>query len=946
MLEIEVHLDGCADCRRLLYALADAGDDTRDHRIGRYVITRQLGEGGMGVVFAARDPELNRDVAIKLLRSASNQSDAAARLRREAQGLARLDHPNVVSIFDVGTHGNEVYLAMELVRGGSLAHWLKTQPRSWRAIMQVILQAGRGLAAAHAAGLVHRDIKPENVMVTGNGHAKIVDFGLVHGFGGEASTELGDATDADALAVRVTRTGGVVGTPAYSAPEVLAGERADRRSDVYSFCVMVFEAIYGKLPFRADTVAELRLEHRADVVALPHSPRVPRALRRMLLRGLCCEPGARYATIGALVPTLHAVLWPQRTIAAFAIAAFAVVVAGAVALHPGDTSDRVACEAAARPAELAFDEIAIRAAFAATNPHGRAIADRVIDRLDGWRRAAGSLTGSACRASRIDGTESAELFDMRVECIARSAKRVAALARQLTTPTAALVDNADDAIERAGDVAACGAGRELLAPYANVDPVRRAAAAAFRDRLATAEAVDATGRFADAARDAEQIAAQGASAGLRDVEAEAWSLVGHVYEGSQQPLPARSAYQRAVIAAEAVGDSRLRIQLYLRLAAVDEELDRHPDAVQWAAQARALFDRIGEPALRWRVLWIEAGVAANPPRSIALLREAIAAHDALVSVEDGDSVSLQRSLGAAQSAAGERDLAIATLEHSVAMAERILGPAQPGLIDPLTQLGGTYAALTRADKAAPLLERALAIATRTAGRQQLPKTALVLAAVYGEQGRTAESLAMLDRTIETFRRAYGEADALARLLALRSEMTALAALESDDTPDGKKPALERALADWLAALAIYRRNLRVDAPELATWLERVGRVQRFADKPSDAIRSFEEALAIRARDPAPIGDAGFEAELGLGGALAEAGRAAEGVPHIETALANAESRKTASDVAMAKAELGGALITLGRDRARAIKVLREARAVMEPIDAAEIDRQLARLGVK
>jgi serine/threonine-protein kinase len=271
---LEAHFDHCPDCRQLAFALVPEEDPRGDaHRIGRYIVKRQLGEGAMGIVYAARDPALRRDVAIKLLRGGSSpvRGEAAIRLRREAQGLARLAHPHVVSIFDVGTQDDEVYLAMELIDGVALATWLAERQRTWREVVQVLLQAAEGLAVAHDAGLVHRDIKPQNVMVTSDGRAKVVDFGLAHHVGAARTSA---PEDFDDVAVRLTTTGAVVGTPAYSAPEVLDGKLADPCSDVFSFCVMAFEALYGRRPFDGANVETLREQVRSGV-ELPRTPRLP-----------------------------------------------------------------------------------------------------------------------------------------------------------------------------------------------------------------------------------------------------------------------------------------------------------------------------------------------------------------------------------------------------------------------------------------------------------------------------------------------------------------------------------------------------------------------------------------------------------------------------------------------------------------------------------------------
>src|SRR5258707_610263 len=223
----------------------------------------------MGVVYAAYDPELDRKVAVKLLRAEadtkSNARAAQARLLREAQAMARLSHPNVISVHDVGALGTQVFIAMEFVEGKTLTRWLKEKPLTPREIVQTFLQAGKGLAAAHAAGLVHRDFKPDNVLIGNDGRIKVLDFGLaraVEDVVGDAPTlppqvvASGLSTPRQ-LEARLTRSGAFLGTPAYMAPEQLLGKTIDARADQFSFCVALYEALYGERPFAANSIEEV-----------------------------------------------------------------------------------------------------------------------------------------------------------------------------------------------------------------------------------------------------------------------------------------------------------------------------------------------------------------------------------------------------------------------------------------------------------------------------------------------------------------------------------------------------------------------------------------------------------------------------------------------------------------------------------------------------------------
>jgi tRNA A-37 threonylcarbamoyl transferase component Bud32 len=279
-------------------------------QVSRYEVLETVGIGGMGVVYAARDPQLGRTIALKLLRSDRTGERTEERLLREAQAMARISHPNVVAVHDAGAFEGQVFVAMELVDGKTLGHWLHARARSWQEIVRVFEQAGQGLAAAHDAGLVHRDFKPENVLVGANGRVRVTDFGIARparlsAWERERLTPItgpmGSVIDAT-----LTRTGAFVGTPAYMAPEQFAGDAADARSDQFSFCVALYEALYCERPFVGDDLATLAVEVvRGRVRDAPQKSDVPQWLRGLLLRGLRTEPAERFPTTAALIAALR-----------------------------------------------------------------------------------------------------------------------------------------------------------------------------------------------------------------------------------------------------------------------------------------------------------------------------------------------------------------------------------------------------------------------------------------------------------------------------------------------------------------------------------------------------------------------------------------------------------------------------------------------------------------
>ena len=298
--------------------------------VGRYSVLSCLGRGGMGVVYKAYDPKLDRNVALKLLRRSTSSVTADFRLLREAKTLAQLKHPNVVTVYDADLSNHGVFIAMELLSGKSVNEWLEARRRSVREILDVFLAAGRGLLAAHEAGIVHRDFKPGNVMVEDDGSVRVLDFGLAHLMdegpagmlrvtGSEPVATSGRKADEPPAELRrisrevyATEAGLVIGTPAYMAPEQIVGDRGDHRSEQFSFAMSLYVAIYDRTPLAGETYEErrenivrgLRVSER-DLERSSSGEVVPARVRRAILRGLSAEPGDRFASMTELLAELE-----------------------------------------------------------------------------------------------------------------------------------------------------------------------------------------------------------------------------------------------------------------------------------------------------------------------------------------------------------------------------------------------------------------------------------------------------------------------------------------------------------------------------------------------------------------------------------------------------------------------------------------------------------------
>ncbi len=347
-----------------------------------YRIVRRLGAGGMGVVYLARDLTLQREVAVKIHRTGFGSE----RLHREALAMAQLAHPNVVAVHGVGQVDGRFYIAMEYIPGDNLAEWLAAAPRSWRTVLDVMLGVGDGLAAAHAAGFVHRDVKPPNILVGHDGRPRVGDFGLVRltgdarddddGDHGGASDDGGAASDpramqtadtlapldlaasgptpsAEALSRDLTALGTTLGTPAYMAPEQLAGRVVDPRADQFAFCVVLYEALYGERPWPGRTAESLKAEIARTPPRPPTRAGVPAWLWPPLRRGLARAPEDRHADLATLLSVLRR---PPRRAWMLAAAAAATVIVAVVVVALMIRADHgpASCAVAGAPAAAAW----------------------------------------------------------------------------------------------------------------------------------------------------------------------------------------------------------------------------------------------------------------------------------------------------------------------------------------------------------------------------------------------------------------------------------------------------------------------------------------------------------------------------------------------------------------------------------------------------------------
>ncbi|MCA9663420.1 MAG: serine/threonine protein kinase, partial [Myxococcales bacterium] len=396
--------------------------------IGRYPILRRLGAGGMGVVYAAYDEVLDRKVAIKVLRPSVIDVDGRRRdrLLREAQAMARITHPNVVTVHDVGTTGDQIFVAMEFVAGATVQEWLAAEERPWQEIVAVFRQAADGLAALHDAGLVHRDVKPSNMILGEDGRLRVLDLGLV----GTEPRELGDTLESGGVSSSVNRldvpltiTGERVGTPAYMSREQFLGLPLTPASDIFALSIALYEALHGVHPFMAASYAELQGNVLYGRVREPVDPSaIPGWLHALVVSGLAIDPADRPPTMQAYGAALAGPRRKHRrwlgTLGIAAVATF-----GGVAITWSQSApSELTCDGG----EVLIQTVwgperaeAIRRAMVATGrPYADDLADRVRETLTTYSARWADAHRRACREySRGDHSDA--LYDARIACLDR-----------------------------------------------------------------------------------------------------------------------------------------------------------------------------------------------------------------------------------------------------------------------------------------------------------------------------------------------------------------------------------------------------------------------------------------------------------------------------------------------------------------------------------------------
>lgn len=678
------HLETCARCRRALEQFKRT-DSTQAGvapnqgnavpavytKFGPYLVLEMLGEGGMGSVFTAYHPELDRKVAVKVLRPATSNSErsthAHARLMREAQSMAQLDHPNVMAIHDVGSVDGQVYLVMDRVDGVNLSEWLKAAKRDWREIVKVMVQAGRGLAAAHDAGIVHRDFKPANVLVGNDGRVRVADFGLARKNVGERTAgDLPGNADVSSSSEVLTQAGIVSGTPGFMAPEQFAGEVAGPRSDQFSFCVSLYEALFGMKPYPSID-GRLTIERFMRPPLLPSKLRVPGFICDAVMRGLSVDPARRFEHMHGLITQLERQPLTLRVIAPwFSIAAVIAVslVAGWWLTRP----PRIAgCEASEVKLAATWNEEAQRLlerAFQATGAEGAGAASaQVIAGLDRYAGAWSERQSKTC-ASALGAPNDSPLFG-QLKCLELQRMNFQAVVEVLSHPAAGTISRAALAPESLMPPSRCEDPRALSSlPRTPSDAGLREKVQALRFQLVNASALNLAGQPARALEALTPVVSNALALKYPPFEAEAHQALGETNAILGNAPQATEQFHLAARAAEVTGQDALAANANASEAFFAAYSGQREAAQMMIEHAQVLLERAGG--------------------------------DPLIESQIENTQSLLSSLGA------QIDQLLIHQRRSVELRRQVLGPTHPRTLQYLSNLA--QAQIEHCDPAAAVHE--------------------------------------------------------------------------------------------------------------------------------------------------------------------------------------------------------------------------------------------------
>lgn len=872
----------------------------RGDEVARFIVVEKIGEGGMASVYVAYDPRLDRRVALKLMRPDASEHESPQRSRRrllrEAQALARLSHPNVVVVHEVDEVQGQVYVAMEYVAGGTLRSWIEDRSRTWQAVVSIYCSAGRGLAAAHEAGLVHRDFKPENVLVGESGRVRVTDFGLVGTTDGLSDSRppvdrRGRFPTAVPLSSETEPHGVLMGTPGYVAPELLQGRPADERSDQFSFCVSLFEALHGEKPFEGTTAVEMASNAvEGRLRRAPERSDVPEWLDKVIRRGLSSDPAERYPSMVDLVAALEAdpiAARRKRLRTLGAALGFAALAALAVFgfLRSANHGPRP-CADARQSLEQVWNEASkreVRAAFEGTGlSYAADTAAHVAQLLDDYADAWTAMRTEACEATHVRGEQSEAVMDARMRCLDRRLGELEAYVDVLVNePDRATVERA---VDGASDLVAISACADVEALSAIVqppeDPSLRARSQALLERIDRVQALSRAGKFQTALKLAAPLVEDARKLDWPHTLAVALAVLAELQQEKGLQQKAEDDLLEALPLAGEAHDDYMVATLHIELlGVVGQELARHKDALLMLPSAEAAIARAGNPpSLRGRyeqALGLVFDGQGQYEKALEHYRKALALLRIALPANAPDIAATLNDIALILDLQGHHEEALRDYEQSLSIEERAFGEHHP----------------------------------------RVARTLNNLAIVLGTIGDNDAALRRYARALEIWRSAYGNNHRMVAITVLNMGVV----YQATKKYGRARKAYEEAIQIWTNAKGRDRAYLANAFTNLGDLYETQGQCKKALGYYERGLATWEEVVGADHPDIA-------YALVGLGSCTLKLGNARRAVPFVERALdLRTKHRVDASDIAEAEFLLARALWADRGERKRASALAERAR---------------------
>lgn len=830
-------------------------------RFGRYVLLSTLGSGGTGVVYAAYDDTLDRKVALKVLRpEITERGLGAKRLLREARAMARLSDPHIVVVHEVGEHDGQVFVTMEFIRGQNAAEWLSDRERSTTEILEVYRQAARGLVAAHEAGLIHRDFKPHNVLVGDDGVVKVVDFGLALATTppprlsprpSPRPTTIESASSEELWLpnlsmTRLTRTGAIVGTPAYMSPEQYERRPVDARSDQFSFCVALYEALYGQHPFVTTSLGELMTSLCEGRVRAPPEGAVPAWVHHALLRGLSVDPADRFPSMPDLIdalardPKTTRRRWIRRGPLVLAVFGGGFGLAHVLGSEPSDPP--IPCDGGSRAIAEIWNETRrheVEAALLGTGlPYARDTWTRTDDELQRHAQRWVQTYDDACQKHR-DGEQSGELLDLRMACLERHRAALDALTAILTTTTPQTHARVTDAVLGLPSLSRCSDRARLLAevPLPD-DPQITRQIHDHRQTLARVLVKEHAGQWAEGRATAEEVAQQARALGYVPLIAEAQLRRGSTLLMEHKGAEAKAALDEAFQDALRVGHHRVATEALARRLFVEAELLGEPRlASHDIALARAMAEFVDDPGTTTLLLnnigWVyrRLGDLHESRRALEAAIEGQRHTEGRELLAHGVPIN---NLALSFITEGRYADALALLQQLGIMRRELYGPSHPQLLHTQANESVVLAYLHRHRESEQLATATLRAQTRIFGEDspKLLRTLEALQEVALRRRRYDQARQWGTRAVEIARRSAGHDSPVATGIEMLLGLTYW--------QQGEHRLARETIRSVIAKI---REALGPDHPYLASAYWKWGRRLR-STHPQEALELLERALKI------------------------------------------------------------------------------------------------------